>query len=64
VEVYQLHISLIEISPTIWRRLLVRSKTTIADLHYVLQIAFGWTDCHLYRLCRFLLHSIGLALPF
>jgi len=49
LEVYQLHISLIEISPTIWRRLLVRSKTTIADLHYVLQIAFGWTDCHLHR---------------
>lgn len=31
----------------IWRRLLVRSDSTIADLHYTLQIAFGWSDEHL-----------------
>jgi hypothetical protein len=31
----------------IWRRLLVRSDSTIADLHYTLQIAFGWSDGHL-----------------
>ena len=33
----------------IWRRLLVRSDSTIADLHYTLQIAFGWSDSHLHR---------------
>lgn len=33
----------------IWRRLLVRSDSTIADLHYTLQIAFGWSDEHLNR---------------
>jgi hypothetical protein len=33
----------------IWRRLLVRSDCTIADLHYTLQIAFGWSDSHLHR---------------
>jgi Plasmid pRiA4b ORF-3-like protein len=49
VAVYQLHASLLEISPAIWRRLLVRSDTTIADLHYILQIAFDWTDSHLHR---------------
>jgi len=27
----------------IWRRLWVRSDSTIADLHYTLQIAFGWS---------------------
>ena len=32
----------------IWRRLLVRSDSTIADLHYTLQIAFGWSDSHLH----------------
>jgi hypothetical protein len=31
------------------RRLLVRSESTIADLHYTLQIAFGWSDEHLNR---------------
>jgi hypothetical protein len=32
----------------VWRRLLVRCDSTIADLHYTLQIAFGWTDSHLH----------------
>jgi hypothetical protein len=41
-EVYQRHVWLREISPMIWRRLLVRSDSTIADLHYILQIAMGW----------------------
>jgi hypothetical protein len=31
----------------IWRRILVRSDSTIADLHFTLQIAFGWRDEHL-----------------
>ena len=47
--VYQLHVCLQAISPAIWRRLLVRSDTTIADLHSTIQIAFGWTDSHLHR---------------
>src|ERR1700681_4037004 len=47
VQVYQLRIWIREISPQIWRRLLVRSDSTIAALHETLQIAFGWTDEHL-----------------
>ncbi|HEX9595619.1 MAG TPA: plasmid pRiA4b ORF-3 family protein [Anaerolineales bacterium] len=49
VTVYQLRMYLREISPLIWRRLLVRSDSTIADLHYTLQIALGWTDFHLHQ---------------
>lgn len=33
----------------IWRRLLVRSEGSIADLHYTIQIAMGWSDSHLHR---------------
>ena len=33
----------------VWRRLLVHSDSTIADLHYALQIAMGWSDVHLNR---------------
>ena len=46
-EVYQLHIALREISPAIWRRVLVRFDSTILDLHYVIQLTMGWTDKHL-----------------
>jgi hypothetical protein len=47
--VYQLKVWLQGISPMVWRRLLVRSDSTIADLHYTLQIAMGWSDVHLNR---------------
>jgi len=47
--VYQLRIVLRHVSPLIWRRLLVPSDSTIADLHATLQIALGWSDEHLHR---------------
>src|SRR6266851_4547743 len=52
--VYQLRVVLRGVSPLIWRRLLVRSDSTIADLHRALQIAFGWSDEHLHR---FVIHG-------
>jgi hypothetical protein len=45
--VYQIRVFLRGVSPMVWRRLLVRSDSTVADLHYTLQIAFGWSDSHL-----------------
>ncbi len=47
--VYQFRVVLRSISPLIWRRLLVRSDSTVADLHRTLQVAFGWSDEHLHR---------------
>src|SRR6266852_9801344 len=52
--VYQLRLVLRGVSPLIWRRLLVRSDSTIADLHRTLQVAFGWSDEHLHR---FVIHG-------
>lgn len=49
IEVYQLRVYLRQISPMIWRRLLVRGDSTIADLHYTLQITMSWTDYHLHQ---------------
>ncbi|NET47129.1 plasmid pRiA4b ORF-3 family protein [Okeania sp. SIO2B3] len=46
--IYQLKVVLLGISPMIWRRLLVKSDSTIEDLHYILQIAMGWEDIHLH----------------
>jgi len=48
-QVYQLKVVLRDCSPMIWRRLLVTSDTTIAQLHTILQIAMGWEDLHLHR---------------
>jgi hypothetical protein len=47
--VYQLRITLRDVSPLVWRRLLVKSDTTIAQLHDVVQIAMGWEDVHLHQ---------------
>jgi hypothetical protein len=47
--IYRLKVVLLGISPMIWRRLLIRSDHTIADLHHILQIAMGWTDTHLHQ---------------
>jgi len=47
--ILQLRAVLRGISPRIWRRLLVPSDTSIAQLHEVLQVAFGWDDMYLHR---------------
>jgi len=45
---YQLRAVLRGISPMIWRRLLVRSDSTIAQLRDALQVGFGWDDMQLH----------------
>ena len=59
--IYQLRIRLDRISPLIWRRLLVTNTTTIAELHTIIQIAFGWSDSHLHR---FLIHAKSYAIAY
>lgn len=52
--IFQLKAVIAGISPMIWRRLLIHSGTTIAELHYILQICFDWSDDHLHR---FIIHG-------
>lgn len=47
--VYQLKVSLREITPLIWRRVQVPGDLTLAKLHRVLQIVMGWTNSHLHK---------------
>ncbi|MGC9333737.1 MAG: plasmid pRiA4b ORF-3 family protein [Anaerolineae bacterium] len=47
--IYQIKITLEGSKPPIWRRHLVRSDTTLGDLHHVIQTAFGWWDYHLHQ---------------
>jgi hypothetical protein len=35
--------------PPVWRRILVRSNTNLADLHHILQRVMGWQDSHLHQ---------------
>jgi hypothetical protein len=49
LEIYQLRWYLRGISPLIWRRVLLRSDSTLADLHYVIQIAMNWSNLYLHR---------------
>ena len=47
---YQLRVVLCGVSPLVWRRLLVISETSLAELHEILQTAFAWSGEHLHRL--------------
>ena len=59
---FDFEVSLLGIKPRIWRRFLLTEKATFANLHEVIQAAFGWENDHLYefrekgrrggRLCR------------
>jgi len=47
-EIYQFRIELLDIEPTIWRRIQVPADYSFWDLHVALQDAMGWLDCHLH----------------
>lgn len=47
--VYQLKVTLKDIDPPIWRRLLVSPSVILFELHEVLQLAMGWWDSHLHE---------------
>jgi len=47
---YQFKIQLMNVTkPPVWRQIQVPEKITFHDLHHVIQLVFGWEDCHLYQ---------------
>jgi hypothetical protein len=44
----QLSARLRGVSPPVTRRLMITEQTSLAHLHAALQVAFGWSDEHLY----------------
>jgi hypothetical protein len=48
-DVFELRITLRYIEPAIWRRVRVPAGATLALLHEIIQIAFGWENCHLHE---------------
>lgn len=64
-EIYQLKIFLREISPMIYRRLLVSGDTNLLELHEIIQIAMGWEGYHLWTFSingREYGHAYGMGL--
>ena len=55
IELSQFCIVLRETSPHIWRRFLVRSDSSIVDLHQTIQITFGWSSRRVFATDRVVL---------
>ena len=47
--IFQLHVTLEDTDPPIWRRVLVPGYIHLEQLHDVLQCTMGWTDSHLHE---------------
>jgi hypothetical protein len=45
----QLKISLKDVRPPVWRRVLVGEDSILHDLHRIIQSVMGWTDTHLHE---------------
>jgi hypothetical protein len=65
-KIFQFKISLKEIDPLIWRRILVPATFSFWDLHVAIQDSMGWVDYHLhvFRIRRKHSHSdIEIGIP-
>jgi Plasmid pRiA4b ORF-3-like protein len=51
MEIYQFKVTLIGITPLVWRRVHVPRDFSLAQLHRTLQVAMGWENYHLYMFC-------------
>jgi hypothetical protein len=59
--IYQLRVVLCDVSPLVWRRLLVLKETSLAELHGILQTAFDWSGEHLHH---FLIHGRAYGISY
>jgi hypothetical protein len=58
--IIQAKVTLQDIEPAIWRRLLLPPTLNLAELHHVLQAAFGWRDEHLHE---FIIGGLAYGAP-
>ena len=49
MEVFVIKVTLLGISPPVWRRTLVHRHITLRNLHKTLQTVMGWTNSHLHQ---------------
>lgn len=46
---HDLRVTLLDVSPPVWRRIRVPSAVPLSLLHAIVQIAFGWENRHLHQ---------------
>ena len=49
MKIFQLKINIDEVQPPIWRHLQVPGDISLFKLHFIFQIAMGWTNSHLHE---------------
>jgi len=47
--IYQLKVTIKDVKPPVWRRLLLPSDATFWELHIAIQDSLGWQDYHLHE---------------
>jgi hypothetical protein len=57
---WQLKIELLDVTPAVWRRLVVPETIELPKLHLVLQAALGWTNSHLHE---FVIDGVRYSVP-
>jgi hypothetical protein len=45
---FSLKVTLRDIKPPIWRRIVVPGRMTLGELHVAIQVTMGWQHCHLH----------------
>lgn len=60
VSPWTLRIELLDVKPTVWRRLVVPADIQLLSFHQVLQVALGWTNSHLHE---FRIDGVRFASP-
>ena len=57
---WQLRVELLDVSPRVWRRLLVPETITLPKLDRVIQAALGWANSHLHE---FIICGVRYSVP-
>lgn len=62
---FQLHISLNDSSPLIWRSIIVPEDYSFYNLHMAIQAAFGWENGHLFQFNKSgMMDDEGIGIPY
>jgi hypothetical protein len=46
---WQVRIDLLDVTPRVWRRVLIPEDLTLPRLNYIIQVCMGWTHSHLHE---------------